>query len=168
MEDWFSNPVAWIFGLALAGLAWKVGSWTKEVDSNLNEISSNLSNINVKLNSFMTELRADFKLILERLPPATVFGAASPLQLTVDGQSISQTLDASGWAADIAPMLAQRVEGMAPYDIQEFCRSYVRDEFRPSPELEVKIKECAYQNALDRQSVLDVLMVELRDQLLPS
>ena len=65
-------------------------------------------------------------------------------------------------------MLTQRVEGMVPYDIQEFCRSYVRDEFRPPPELEVKIKECAYQNALDRQSVLDVLMVELRDQLLPS
>ena len=64
--------------------------------------------------------------------------------------------------------MAQRVDGMAPCDIQEFCRGYVRDEFRPAPELEAQIKECAYEFALDHQSVLDVLAVELRDQLLPS
>lgn len=168
MEDWISYTVAWIFGLALAGLAWKVGSWTKEVDSNLKGIASNLSGISLKLDSCMTEFRADLKLILERLPSATVFGKACPLQLTADGQSISQILNASRWAEDIAPTLLQRVEGMVPYDIQEFCRSYVRDEFRPAPELEAQIKECAYEYALDRQSVLDVLAVELRDQLLPS
>ncbi len=36
------------------------------------------------------------------------------------------------------------------------------------PELEARVKECAYECALDRLAMLDVLMIELRDQLLPS
>lgn len=164
MQDWFITPAPWwvILGLGIAGVGiiWKAARWTKEVDLRLNNITDTL-------NSFMNEIRTDIKRILKQSQPETL-SSASPLRLTDLGNSISQVLDASRWAEDTAPMLTQRVEGMVPYDIQEFCRSYVRDEFRPPPELEVKIKECAYQNALDRQSVLDVLMVELRDQLLPS
>lgn len=164
MQDWLNIPAPWwvILGLVVVfgGIFWKVARWTKEVDLRLTTIGNTLD-------SFMTEIRGDIKQIFKRLPSETVSGD-SPLQLTEKGRSISQSLNADRWAKEIAPTLAQRVEGMVPYDIQEFCRSYVRDEFRPPPDLEVKIKECAYQNALDRHSVLDVLAVELRDQLLQS
>ena len=180
MEDWLSNSAPWIIaatflliiatGLSafLLAMVWKIATWKTGVDSDLSSINSNLDSIKTKFREDFNEIRADLKLILERLPHAAVFGDASPLQLTADGQSISHALDAARWAEDIAPVLAQRVEGMMPYDIQEFCRGYVRDEFRPAPELEAQIKKCAYEYALDRQSVLDVLVIELRDQLLPS
>ena len=180
MENWFSNPAPWIVAeiflmVVVIGVSafllwavWKIAAWKTGVDSDLSSINAELDSIKTKVREDFTEIRAGLKLILERLPSATVFGNAVPLQLTADGQSISQVLDAARWAEDIAPALAQRVEGMVPYDVQEFCRSYVRDEFRPPPELEAQIKECAYEHALDRFAVLDVLMIELRDQLLPS
>ena len=55
---------------------------------------------------------------------------------------------------------------MQPYDIQEFCRQYLRDEFNPDRDLELKIKATAFENGIDRHQVLDVLAVELRDKLL--
>lgn len=183
MEDWFSNPGPWIIAGLTLGLAlltavitlsffvlravWKTASWKTGVDLRLKGVDSELSSIKATLASFMTEVREDIKQIFKRLPSETV-NDASPLQLTSKGQSISQALDAPRWAEDTATVLAKRVEGMVPYDIQEFCYGHVRDEFRPSPELEVKIKQCAYENALDRYSVLDVLAVELRDKLLPT
>ena len=163
MEGWASNPATWIIGSlsllsVVIGASIAFGAWKGKVDTNQ-------SHFKTTLDSFMVEIRADIKRIFERLPSETVSGT-SPLRLTAKGKSISQTLDAARWAEDIAPSLAHRVEGMVPYDIQEFCRSYVRDEFQPTPKQEAKIKACAYDNALDRHQVFDVLAVELRDQLL--
>ena len=116
---------------------------------------------------FIAEIRDDIKKILERLPPVVVSGG-SPLRLTDLGKSISQTVDAAAWAERIAPDLRSRVQGKQPYEIQEVCLNYIREEFKPTEEQDDKIKACASENGIDAQKVLDVLAVELRDNLLAS
>ena len=116
---------------------------------------------------FIAEIRDDIKKILDRLPPVVVSGG-SPLRLTDLGKSISQTVDAAAWAERIAPDLMSRVQGKQPYEIQEVCRNYIREEFKPTEEQDDKIKACADENGIDAQKVLDVIAVELRDNLLAS
>lgn len=158
-----------VIGLSafLLEAVWKIAAWKTGVDSDLSSINAKLDSVMTEFREDFSEIRAGLKLILEQSQPETLCNAG-PLRLTDLGNSISQVLNAARWAEDIAPALAQRVDAMVPYDIQEFCRSYVRDEFRPPPELEAQIKECAYEYGLDRLAVLDVLVIELRDQLLPS
>ena len=162
MNGWITNPLVWI---GVAGIVFAVvrtilaiGQWKGRVDSSLDTIKTTLK-----------EIRDDVKQIFERLPrpSSSLFTDNSPLRLTDLGRSISETLGAPQWAAEVAPSLKNRVKDMVAYDIQEFCRTYVYREFQPTPDQEEKIKACAYENALDRREVLDVLAIELRDVLLP-
>ena len=66
----------------------------------------------------------------------------------------------------MAPHVLADTAGMPPYDVPEFCRTYVKHEFKPNPELEAQIKNCAYENGLERSQVLEVLAVALRDEIL--
>ena len=43
--------------------------------------------------------------------------------------------------------------------------NFIRDEYKPSDEVEKDIKKCAYDNGIDRAEVLNVLAVELRDEI---
>ena len=121
----------------------------------------------------MAEFRADIKevrdnvnKILGRLGSDTVAGT-SPLRLTEKGQRISARLNAAALAKEIAPRLEARVAGKQPYEIQEICFEYARREYVPSPEVQALIMQCAFDNGIDRDQVLDVLAIELRDLLLP-
>ena len=159
MENWTDNLWVWAIILSIVGAAFAAGQWKKEVDLDRDTFRKTLK-----------EIRKDIKKIFKRLPSKSrsiIVTGSSPLHLTDKGQSISKTLNAAQWAKEIAPSLKDKVKGMMPYDIQEFCQDYVYDEFQPTPEQEEKIKECAYDNALDRQEILDVFAIELRDRLLP-
>ena len=162
MSDLVASPLVWIgvFSMVsvVVGIIFAAGQWKGRVDSDRDTFRTTLK-----------EIRDDIKRIFERLPPrppSPVLTGNSPLQLTDLGRSISATLEAPRWAAEIAPSLESRVRGMVAYDIQEFCRTYVYNEFQPTQDQEEKIKACAYDNALDRREVLDVLAIELRDVLL--
>ena len=115
---------------------------------------------------FMAEIRDDIKSILRRLSPVVASG--SPLRLTDLGKAIAESLEASTWAERVAPGLETRAEGMPPYEIQDLCSDYVRKEAVFDEAQQAKIKESAYNNGLERDQVLDVLMVVLRDRLLAS
>ena len=78
----------------------------------------------------------------------------------------SERLELSSWASQEAARFREYMPGKSAYDIQEFCFDYVRNEFKPDAEQQAAIKECALENGIDTQSVLDVLAVELRDALL--
>ena len=169
MGDWYDNPLVWIgfiTAILLAGRAvFAIGQWKGKVDEAQSAFKTTLD-------SFMVEIRAELGRIHARIDD--VFGrlsgdvteGASPLRLTALGKSISEMFDAPRWAEDIARTLTHRVEGMLAYDVQEFCRSYVRDEFKPTSDQEARIKECAYEKGLNQSQVLNVLAVELRDALL--
>lgn len=114
---------------------------------------------------FVKEIRDKLDEIFERLPPRPV-STSSPLRLTKLGEEISRTLNLSSWADRTAADLRDRIDDKSAYEIQEFCFSYMRDEFKPDPEQDAQIKDCAFENGIDIQGVLDVLAIELRDRLL--
>ena len=154
MAEWWVVPSITVAVMAAAALIFKIGRRVGSVDSDRD-----------KLRAFMEEVRNDIKEILGRLPPAPVAGGG-PIQLTDLGRDISKALQAREWAEGEAAALGERVKGKPPYEVQAICYDYGKKEFHPTDEQEAKIRMCAYENALDRDKVLDVLAIELRDVLL--
>ena len=78
----------------------------------------------------------------------------------------SESIDAPAIVKGLAPGLCERADGKPPYDIQELCFNFVRDEYKPVEDIEKKIKQCAYDNGISRAEIMDVLAVGLRDEIL--
>ena len=152
--QWLNTPLILTVILIVLGVFTSIGIWIGKVNSD-----------RASFKDFMKEIRKDIKIILGRLPPRPVTGS-SPLRLTDLGESISQTLEARHWAVRTAEELQGRIQGMQPYEIQDFCSTYIKNEFTPDALQKARIKECAYEHGIESTSVLEVLMVELRDKLL--
>ena len=146
-----NNPTV-IVGIfvAVAGIFYWAGSIHKSVHA---------------LEGFMEEIRNDIKKIFERLPSSTT-GGHSPIQLTDLGKKVSEEIQASIWAEQSAPTLAAQNRGKGHYDIQEFCLKYVQGKSALSDEMDRRVKSSAYNNGIDKEQVLRVLAVELRNALL--
>ena len=157
MNEWFINPLFWIAFLSLlsvvAGAIFAFGQWKGKVDSD-----------RASFKEFMKEVRNDIKEILRR--SSHTLAGSSPLRLTDLGRSVSERLDASALAQDLASLLQEQVKEKTPYEIQEMCFDYIRHEYKPPDKVEALIETCAYDNGIDRGQVEDVLAVELRDRLL--
>lgn len=154
MEYLLENPLMILAALAVGTVLYKTITWIANVNSDRE-----------KFHEFMNEVRDDIKKILGRLPSASI-SSGSPIQLTDLGREISTKLGAREWAEKAAAKLGERVKGKQPYEVQEISFNYVKEEFSPTNELETKIGMCAYESGIDRDGVLDVLAVELRDTLL--
>ena len=152
MENWIV-PIALVVIAVVTGVG-KLVYWMGEVNTDRKGV-----------NDFMKEIRDDVKEILGRLAPSPLAGG-SPLRLTDLGKSISVTLEAKAWAERTAQGLQAQIEGKQPYEIHEISFAHVKDDFTPTDEQDARIKSCAYENALPRGKVLDVMAVELRDKLL--
>ena len=111
----------------------------------------------------MREIRDGIKNIFSRLGPAPVVGK-SPLQLTDFGETIAAHVAPYEWAKSLAPTLIDRVEGKRPFQIDEFCDSYVSNEL--DEHMETLVSSASYQHALSKDGVRSVLRVVLRDELL--
>ena len=144
-----NNPtIVFLVLSAVAGIAYWAGSTHRSVRT---------------LERFMDEIRTDIKKIFEKLPASTVAGE-SPSQLTDLGKKVSEEIQASDWAKETAPAVAFEVTGKHPYEVQEFCLEYVKKEDILSEEMQVKTS--AFENGIQKEQVLRVLAVELRDNLL--
>ena len=157
MPEWAAATPWWVvLGLviALVGAIVKFARWTGRVDSSLDTLAKGIA-----------EIREDIKKLLHGQPSKTV-SSDSPLQLTDLGKRISATLGTSSIVDSLAQELQGRAKGKQAYDIQELSFGFIRDEYRPSNDIDTRIKQCAYENGIDRDEVLDVLAVELRDRLL--
>ena len=164
MADWHTNPLVWLSAvgviITLAVLIARLAKWMGKIDEAQ-------STIKTTLDSFMKEIRADIKMILERMGPATST-SGSPITLTDLGRQISSHLNAGKIADSLVPEVRDRVSGMQPYEIHEFCIKYIRgNEFAPSDDVKELIMQCAFDNGLKQDQVLDVIAIELRDRLLP-
>ena len=115
---------------------------------------------------FIDRMGEKIEEILQKLPSSTVAGK-SPLHLTGLGEKVSEEIQASEWAKQIAPALLVRIANKHPYEVQEFCLEYVKGEDVLPEDMQEKVKTSAYQNGIEKEQVLRVLAVELRDQLLP-
>ena len=156
MSAWLtSNPWAWfIIALTVAGIVFKGGLWVGAVNTD-----------RTALKSAVNEIRDDIKRILQWIPSKTI-DSGSPLKLTNLGKLVSEGIGAPAIVRPLAAGLRARADGKLPYDIQELCFDFIRDEYEPGDEVETEIKRCAYQNGIDRAEVLDVLAIELRDEVL--
>lgn len=152
------------FGQKVDGVGEKVDQKIDVIRQKVDSVDENLKSTNLTLSTFMTEIREDIKRIFGRLPP-TSLEHNSPMRLSKMGADISMTLGATTWAKRTAASERMQMAGKPEYDVQEFCFDYVR-RFKPDPELDALIKACAYQHGIDRDAVLAVLAIELRDVLL--
>ena len=150
MEVWQAVAAAVTVGVALVG----IGIWVGAVNGD-----------RAAFKTFMDEVRRDIKEILQRLPPVAVT-RDSPLRLTELGLGISEELGAQTIAEELARGLRERAQDLPAYDVQEMCFTYIQDEYSPPIEVDAMIKECAYNHGVDREQVLRVIAVELRDLLL--
>ena len=167
MLDWaIANPALPILGAAAAVVAigvaiFKSGMWAGSVNTSLNslkdavfEIKESVGKIRDNINGLLYEITS------RTLTPG------SPLEPNELGQKVSESIDAPAIVKGLAPGLLERADGKPPYDIQEMCFEFIRDEYKPVEDIEKKIKQCAYDNGISRADVMDVLAVGLRDEIL--
>ena len=159
MNDWMAWPYMVPAGLAVLALVFGIGRWVGGVNSDRDSFKAFMKVVQGELE----RIRTSIEQILHRLPPTTI-GHSSPIALTDLGQKVSHELDAPGWAERTAPELVADIEGQDPYTIQQTCFEYVGDEL--DADMEAKVRSCAYENGLDREQVVNVLAVVLRDRLL--
>ena len=161
MVEWITNNPGLALLLLAAGTGlFHIGRWTMKVDSygtNFQTLSSEIKKELKKINKNISKLIGKVE--------NTVSGA-SPVTLTEKGKKISTEISGKEWAAKVAPTLYGNVFGKPEYEIYEFCSDYVVNEYKFSTEQKQKMSEVAYQNAVSIDSLLEVLVVELRDQLL--
>ena len=154
MELFVNSPAAIIAVVtALIG----IGIW-------IGKVIFNLSALNTSLSDFMKEIRTDIKKIFERLPSPTL-SENSPLRLNTLGQSISEKLKGQTWAKQAATQLVGTVQGKSPYEIQSQCFDFV-EETELGQSMRKAVLDCAYENGISEDQVLDVLAIELRDIVL--
>ena len=118
--------------------------------------------------SVLVEIKDDLKSIREFLFGGhKLIDADGPVQLPHLGREVSRELGANEWAEKLAPKLLDRITNFSKeFEIYDFCRQYVRNEFKPSKELETLMQEVAYNHGMDAAGVVSVYPIELRDALL--
>ncbi len=111
---------------------------------------------------FMTEVRADIKEILRRMPPVPVAGS-SPLRLTEFGEELSAWINAHAWAASVAPTVPL-AGGEKPFQLDAVAERYTKENL--DGHMDQQMAECAFEFGINKEGVRDVLRVVLRDALL--
>ena len=69
------------------------------------------------------------------------------------------------WAKQTAKQLVGTVQGKSPYEIQSQCFDFV-EEAELGQSMRKAVLDCAYENGISEDQVLDVLAIELRDIVL--
>ena len=153
MPPWLQHPATWIIaGVAVLTAIVAVARWTASVDADRKNFRA-----------FMDEVRADIKQILRRLSPTTQ--TASPITLTALGREISNDIGAGGLAETLLPIVGPSVRGKTDYEVQEECIRYVLEDYEPPHEARRLILGSAYENGIDKEHVLRVIAIELRDRI---
>ena len=166
MADWLSTPLLSLFCillLAILRVGYKVIRWKVSVDKDREFSKDEAKKDRATLQGFMQEIRKDIKRIFERLPPAPVAGS-SPFQLTDFGEQIAKKLHVHEWAAKLAPTLIGEVQGKEPFEIEEFCDSYINKNLDKN--MSIEVAKGAYEFGIGKKGVRSVLRVVLRDELL--
>ena len=159
MADWFNTPLIVTASLAVLYAVVKVIRWTVTVDLKLDQFAGFTKEVREELK----EVRQDITQIFLRLPPPPVAGD-SPLQLTDFGEKMADFTKAKSWASELAPSLRADVAGKRPFEVDEFSRSFVHG--RLSDDMKESVAACAYEFGVERDAVLKVLQVVLRNELL--
>lgn len=130
------------------------GRWKSEVDKDREIFKEFIEKVEGKLDE-----------ILEHFSPRLI-ATNSPLQLTETGEKISEEIEGKEWAYKVAEGIKENTSGMSPYEIQSYCKELVKLRYIFNEDEKFLIGKSAYENGISRDKVLDVLIIELRNQLL--
>ena len=136
------------------------GKWEGSISNRVKTLEDLIGEVREELG----KIREDINQIFRAFPPDTV-KRTSPIQLTDLGKKVSEETQASPWAKQTAPALTAQNRNKGHYDIQEFCLDYVKKESVLSNEMDRRVKSSAYKNGIDKEQVLRVLAVELRNAI---
>ena len=92
-------------------------------------------------------------------------GRGSALQLTKLGEEIAKQIDAKTLAEWIVLSIDEENFNLPPYDLQQFCFNYVKNELQLEQRDEEQLKNCSYENGIELDQVLDVLALAIRDEM---
>lgn len=161
MEEWLNSPVGISVIVAIiTGLA-VVFRWSARVDTDRESFKEFM----IKVGKKIEEIEEKINEIFNRLPPSAV-SENSPLNLTDLGKRITEEIGERSWAMYTAERIKGSIGNKQPYEIQEFCKEFVKYRNKFTHEEHARIKDSAYKNGVKREQVLNVLIVELRDRLL--
>ena len=118
--------------------------------------------------NFMDEIREKLEQIFERLPPRRLLDSESPLKLTEFGQEVSNQVKGKAWASEQAQKISDDLSDAGEYEIQERCLSHVWLQYENDDELKNIYRQCAYDNGVKVDQIVEVVSVELRDAVLSS
>ncbi len=153
--------------IVLGKLLWNIAQWVKGIDSDIEVVKGDIEVVKGDVKTVKGDTEKIFKKIAEifgRLSPQAVTGS-SPLKLTDYGEQIATELQALQWAEKLAPTLIPKIVGMQPYEVDEFCDSYVNEHLLIGEWIE-RIAKAAYEFGIDKKDVLPVMRIVLRDELL--
>ena len=170
MEWLSSNP--WVWGvvaaaLAIGGLIFKLGQWTKAVNLNLGFLKENLESFRKTMENAMEKNGEKFDNIFNKIvewQTSKTLTSESPLDLSELGRTISGELDVPSLVEELLPPLLELAKGKSKnvYDVQEMCFKFVREEFEPDDEFNERMKNCAYGHGIVIDEVHDVIAILLR------
>lgn len=142
-----------VWSLLLCVLLWKGSAWK--------------TNIENRLNSLETKTDRVYEIILQKFGNP-IEQARSPITLTDYGKDISKSVDATKIANEYTDRLRSEIEGLNPYQVQEYCfefcknklLDYLKDTNNDQYE---KIHAFAYKQGIEVEKILRVIGIELRD-----
>lgn len=155
---WIGLIITPSLAVLIAVLTWgfRAASWKGKVDEFMTRTKKFMETTEEKLNSIIFHISKDKTMT-----------SSSPLRLTDLGQTISTEVGVREWAKDHAPKFLPNVKNLSKeFEIYEFCKQYFAEDFSPSEELESRMKEVAYQHGMELPPIIDVFVLELRDELL--
>ena len=151
--DWTNPTVYVIFGLAVLGGVFTAGKWIGGV----NEFTKTVGKA-------IDEIQKDIKQIFLKLDGETSDG--SPIRLTELGEKLAKEVNAEDLAKVVVCALADKIEGLNPYRIQQLCLEYVENDYDPSEDVVDIIERVAYDNGRETKGVRRVIAIIARDKLL--
>ncbi len=151
-----------ITGLIAGGVVLvTIGRWSQSVDDSI-----------ASFKEFTDEIRDEIKKIHKKISklskrlPSPTLESKSPVTLNDLGRDISKEIGGKAWAKELSTALVEKTRGKPDYEVYDLCNDYIKDEYECSPDQEALIRRVAYENALNTDDVLNVLVIELRDLLL--
>ena len=135
----------------------------------MNQFRQDMNQFRQDMNQFrgdLTEIREKLYRILERLPLPPGIAPGSPMRLTNFGRKVSASLSIGEWAADNAELLKNDASGKPEFEVFEMCVEHVSGQFDEDMKFQRTIREGAYEQSMDVESVKIICEVELRDALL--
>lgn len=157
VEHWFEIGTVGV--AVLAGTFW-LGSWFNAVNSDRRDFSDFMTGIDEKF----TKITSKLDQISGILASSTT--RSSPLRLTDLGEKISDLMSVKDWASQHASGLVSEAQEKEPFEVFELCQRYVREQFDADQGLQRSIRAGAYDVGTNRNQVIAVYEIELRDALL--